>query len=204
MRHAVIALLAAGLPLLGAPAPKEKDKPVLYYATKVGDKRVYERRTHEPNVADTTSENTQLVTKVEEKDGRFLVTIRSDITVPPRPDLTFEVSQKGLFTVAINGMEHALSRQLLKLPAKAGDSWESNPELPKGSRTTYTMIGEEVIEVPAGKFKALRIESVWRVGGDLNGKQSCWYAPGVGLVKSLNEFPGIEQVTVLKSFTPGK
>jgi hypothetical protein len=60
------------------------------------------------------------------------------------------------------------------------------------------------VEVPAGKFRAVRLEiAVTAINGEkvpairLTG----WYAPEVGLVK-MNR--GTEWTRVLKSFTPGK
>jgi hypothetical protein len=62
---------------------------------------------------------------------------------------------------------------------------------------------EEEVEVPAGKFKALRVEAEQELGANVF-KSTLWYAPGVGLVKSVTNTNGTERVQVLKSFTPGK
>jgi hypothetical protein len=40
--------------------------------------------------------------------------------------------------------------------------------------------------------------------GPFASTNSYWYAPGFGLVKSVEAGGGTEKITVLKSFTPGK
>ena len=56
------------------------------------------------------------------------------------------------------------------------------------------------MEVPAGKFKAVRVEQVvhftFAFGEPY--RQTDWYAPGVGLIKTVAG----QSVTTLKSFTP--
>jgi hypothetical protein len=79
---------------------------------------------------------------------------------------------------------------LLKSNAKAGHSWEV-PD--RGTRTVH---GPEDVQVPAGKFKALRV--VWEHDG---GTLTSWYAPGVGEIKRVEKRGGQDVVTRnLKSF----
>ena len=99
---------------------------------------------------------------------------------------------------------------MLKLPAKEGDSWSyesGGGDGPIAHKTTYTVGKEEEVEVPAGKFKAIRVdkELKYDIGnGPTTIKTSSWYATKVGLIKSVTN-PGATQTTmVLKSFTPGK
>jgi hypothetical protein len=71
------------------------------------------------------------------------------------------------------------------------------------AKHTRTVAGEEVVEVPAGKFRALWVESKLESAAPTP-TGTYWYAPGVGVVKSvLNTSTGV-QTTVLKSFTSGK
>jgi hypothetical protein len=61
-----------------------------------------------------------------------------------------------------------------------------------------TLIGTETIIVPAGTFRADRID--W-TEGPLTA--TSWYAPGVGLVKMVQTLPGFPTMThVLTSYTP--
>jgi hypothetical protein len=66
---------------------------------------------------------------------------------------------------------------------------------------TYTVGKVEEVEVPAGKFQAIRVEEKTDV---LLESATRWYAPGVGLVKAVSTLGKNEQIQVLKSYTCGK
>ena len=73
---------------------------------------------------------------------------------------------------------------------------------------TYEMVVKvhrrEKVEVPAGKFKSIRVEQETEANGKTVRYEE-WYAPEVGLVKKVFHHLGAaKQVQVLKSFTPGK
>jgi hypothetical protein len=198
---AALAMLVTGLTAAAAPNLKEKGEP-LYYATKEGDKPVYEMRS-----GDTTTEATEVVTKVEKKDGTLLISVSREFQGRTTPPSQVSVSEKGVFRVASAGRELPVPIPMLKLPGKPGDTWTYEPDTGGGGgparKTTYRMGREEEVEVPAGKFKALRVESEQELGANLF-RSTLWYAPGVGLVKSLTNTNGHERIQVLKSFTPGK
>jgi hypothetical protein len=81
---------------------------------------------------------------------------------------------------------------VLKAGLKPGGSWA----VPDGGE--LKVYGPEVVEVPAGRFTALRV--VWEQGG---GTLTSWYAPGVGEVKRVVTRGGEERVfRTLKSFRP--
>ena len=65
---------------------------------------------------------------------------------------------------------------------------------------------EEDVEVPAGKYRAVRIdveiESPGRAGETT--RSSIWYAPRVGVVRQVHGEPDTGYVKVLKSFKSGK
>ncbi|WP_149115340.1 TapB family protein [Limnoglobus roseus] len=67
---------------------------------------------------------------------------------------------------------------------------------------TYRARKEETIEVPAGTFQAIPVDSSRAVGPPFTG--TTWYAPGIGVVKAVTNFGGRERTTVLKSFSPGR
>ena len=83
---------------------------------------------------------------------------------------------------------------LLKLPAKPGDTWTE-------AHLTWT-VWEAEVEVPAGKSTAIPVSTELEVPGEA-GKRTVWFAPGVGMVKTVTTAFGIDRTTVLKSFTPG-
>jgi hypothetical protein len=69
-------------------------------------------------------------------------------------------------------------------------------------KSTYTMGKEEEVEVPAGRFKALRVDAEY-VRGDERQRHTFWHAPRVGLVKAVLKTDTAEWTQVLMSFTPG-
>ena len=73
---------------------------------------------------------------------------------------------------------------------KSGDSWDAG----EGKRTVY---GPDEVEVPAGKFRALRV--VWERG---TVTYTSWYAPNVGEIKRTAKHGDDPAATVrlLKSF----
>ena len=116
-----------------------------------------------------------------------------------------DVSARGIYLVEFAGKVHADPVPLLKLPAKAGASWTVERQLPAAHSAvtfTYTVGKVEEVKVPAGRFKAIRVEE--KAAPALRMKATRWYAPGVGLVKAVMFFGKSEQTQVLESYTRGK
>jgi len=168
-----------------APAPKAKE--TVYFPTKEGDTRVYEIRTG----AKVEGGYTDVVTKVEKKDGALQVTITRERAGTTDFVTTIAVTSEGLTRVAIDGMTLEKPIPLLKMPAKVGTKWEVD------GGAKYSVTKEEEVEVPAGKFQAIRVESVAGTS-----KSTLWFAPGVGLFKMASD--GSDRVQVLKEFKGGK
>jgi hypothetical protein len=209
--------MSAGLALFILPAalaaPAVKGKPGLYHPTKVGDKRVYESKE-----GGTTKEILNEVSEVEEvRKGVLRVTVlQSTARGSGRQQLAYEVSDQGVFNAPPIPESAVAVQQILRLPPREGDSWTQDtfgdppPQGigPKGGPAikqpkTFTMGKEEEVEVPAGKFKAVRVVSKWSLNGR-DVENTSWHAPGVGVVKMVTKAGGTEEVRVLKSFTPGK
>jgi hypothetical protein len=101
----------------------------------------------------------------------------------------------------------AASIRVLKLPAKEGETWEFASK-DKGDLTLtdrYTTGKEEEIEVPAGKFKAIRVDMETVSNGRTAVRMTYWHAPGVGVVKEVRHIDRQpDMVWVLKAFTRGE
>jgi hypothetical protein len=118
------------------------------------------------------------------------------------------VSKSGFDMLASGGVTYEQPLPFLKTGAKPGEEWEyTYTRTPTAFHCRLKLVGTERVEVPAGKFNAWRVdqaESNSLVGGpNQNGpsiKGSCWYAPGVGMVKQVWQC----QQTTLKRFSPGK
>jgi len=168
-----------------APAPKGKDS--AYFPTKEGDTRVYEVRVGDK----VESTYKDIVDKVVKMDDGLHVTMSRDAPRANNFVTVISVTKEGLFRMSFNGESLEKPIPLLKMPAKVGTKWEVE------GGATYTITKEEEVEVPAGKFSAIRVESV---SGTT--KTLLWFAPNVGLVKTQTE--GNDRVHVLKEFKGGK
>jgi hypothetical protein len=202
---ATLALIVVGCDeRLPTTKPTEADKDAPYIAVNVGDRLVYER-----TIRDRSGESnevvTQVITAVETKRG---LVVTADYHYgdekKPRRTLQFHSTDEGVFWIGHDGQTFEAPECILKLPTNEGDNWQC----PFGGRPEvvirYTTGKEEEVEVPAGKFRARRVESAMTSGG-VKFESTDWYASGVGLVKTtLRTDDGENEVKVLKSFTRGK
>lgn len=163
---------------VAAPIPAPKRKP-LYFPTEVGATWVYQR----PGRDDESA----TVEAVEEEKGEWIVSrkgVGDNATIYAR----MVVSREGLRQER-EGTDGKVG-WVLKAGLKPGEFWEV-PD--GGKRKVY---GPEPVEVPAGKFQALRV--VWEQEG---ATLTSWYAPGIGEIKRVIIRGGEERVyRSLKSF----
>jgi hypothetical protein len=91
--------------------------------------------------------------------------------------------------------EDGPSMTIMRLPFAADAKWPGRP-FGGGNSETVHVIGEEAVTVPAGSFKAFRVdhEITYAQGG--TDTLNYWYAPGVGCVKM------IERTTLWQGDTP--
>ncbi len=192
--------LAVAPALLAAPAPKVEKVAAVYFPTAPDSTKIYELK-----AGGETLTVTETVTKVETKDGLALVSVARAVEGAPATLTVTEVSANGLRLMVADGEDYGEPAPLLMLPARAGQTWawKRQPAGAGTARATYTAGPEEEVEVPAGKFRALRVDSKVEVLAR-SITTTHWYAPGVGLVKMVSKSAGVERVQVLKAFTPGK
>lgn len=199
--------LAVFVPLaLPAPGPKDGDKSPVYVPTTVGDKRVYESDYGGGLKVEETSE----VTAVERKDGAVLVTVKTSGSGKAAGTggrvSQSRMSGQGLFLLSEAGHVYDPPVRLLPLPLKEGDAWEWEKPFVKWK---FTAGKEEEVEVPAGKYTARRVDGVGAVretpmqAKPTPTRCTLWYAPDLGVVKSVIKLGDDEIVEVLKSFSPG-
>lgn len=198
---------------MGVPTAQERSEQ-LYFPTVVGTRRVIQSKSGE----DSASEFTETISKVEESDGKYMVTLNRENPANKVGsgkrffNYEYEVSSKGLIclSTATDG-KLATPEPLLMLPARVADMWtHEHFDAEQGMTRTgdFTVWGEEVVEVLAGKFKAIPIhrQYVWKRNGEqvAKCKSTTWYALGVGVVKHVSDIDGEKRVTELKEFTRGK
>ncbi len=202
MKLAFVMTVALGCIWPGAAAPRAKDVPPPpdYYPTAVGTIWVYD-------MDNGNGEQVQRISAVEVQDGVTLASMSLRGTTGWFPLEKAAILASGVRIVEFGGdpIEPYYS---LKYPVKAGDTWDFNVTLPRGlpsSSGTVTVLGEEEVKVPAGRYKAVKLERVTKTERgrplDKPAKVTVWFAEGVGRVK-VSDSRGCE--LALKSFTRGK
>jgi hypothetical protein len=89
---------------------------------------------------------------------------------------------------------------MLRYPIKVGDSWNDTRKVALGTATfAYRVEKVEEIEVPAGKFNAVKVDSTTKIK-NTSLKCSFWFADGVGLVKFVVHAPNREVTQELEKF----
>lgn len=191
MKNAAALLLMLAT-IAGAAPRKEAPKERLYLPTTVGDKFVYD-----VSIGDQKTEVVELVTEVVKKDGMTIVTFSRD--GPKEFSYRLACSTDGIFRVSSGSTVYDKPYRLLQLPLREGESWE--PE----DSVKFTTGREEDIEVPAGKFRAIRVECEYMgQNGRVNGT-TFWFSPGMAVIKTVTKASvATGRVQVLKSFTPGR
>jgi hypothetical protein len=189
------------LPLTASPAPRSKDKPDegLDFPATVGTRWVYEAKggEHEEAITETKADGTATVLTVVQTRGETEVG-RS----------TYRLSRAGLDLLGSGGVTYEKPLPQVRTGAKPGEGWEYTYIRGRTTfRSQLKVVGPERVDVPAGKFDAVRVDGTetYEQGGVAAGGaaptlSSRWYAPGVGLVKRV--WRG-EEMT-LKSFHPAK
>jgi hypothetical protein len=191
----VFPVLAAVPVALAAPGPRERPTGPIYAPTAVGDRLVYDA---------FGTEITETVTAITE-DGRARVVTTEGVAAGRGSvgESRLRVAPDGVFRVAAAGPDDP-PHCLLRLPAVAGTKWEYEVR-PGGGRPALkgmsVVAGEEEVAVPAGKYKAVRVDSEHPGPGGRPVRSTAWYAASVGMVKTVY---GADKAIVLKSFTPGK
>src|SRR6266851_326240 len=132
-----------------APASGGAGKTPLYYPTKLGAKWVYDLN---------GKEETETITAVEKKEGAFLITVHKVDEFGREEDVEMKLAADGLFILTGLAKIHPPSH-VLKLPHKAGATWETYTGAWPLWTSEFTAHGPERIEVPAGKFDAIRVEA---------------------------------------------
>jgi hypothetical protein len=151
---------------------------------------------------------------IERKDGAIFVTITTTIKTSRSGKSSgsgssrvskSKMSEEGLFLMSEGEEAYDPPMRIIPLPVKEGETWESDKPFVKWKVTA----GMEEVAVPAGMFKAIRLEGEGETEkSDKSDKRTPirythWYAPDIGRVKSITKLGDDEIVEVLKSFVPG-
>lgn len=101
--------------------------------------------------------------------------------------------------------EYQPTKQFLKNPLTNGDSWQWKGKGMMGLEIDESnqVSGPESVSVPAGTFEAMKV-STKVVQGGAPVTKTYWYAPGVGLVKSMTDTGSVKSTTELLEYSGTK
>src|SRR5262245_23891885 len=156
-----------------APVPIEYQHNPLAFPTQVGTKWVFQQApVDDPRVQ--SEEITYVITHVEHRDEVATVSIARVDSTMAQSIRKINVSDRGLLFANSQQTASTPQRYMLKYPYKQGDKWESIVIL-KGTESNddvemqclHRVLGDELIRVPAGTYKAIKVETIMMIGDSI-------------------------------------
>jgi hypothetical protein len=167
-----------------------------YYPMQVGNQWHYR-----VGVGDNFVNSTYRITKLDTFDGQSLARLEALVSgnVVAREHL--RQTENGIFRYRNNDMEISPPLILFKYPLK--DKWDGTVKVGKDT-ATYTCESKAAeVEVPAGKYSAIRVNlRIATKGQEIT--TSYWFAQNVGIVKQTVDAGGVSAIMELEKFEPAK
>ena len=185
---------------VGAKKPQLPD----YFPVKVGDWWLYRSITADGKQSEFTL---KVLNRELQPDMSYWYVVGT-VSAPWAPIKDWYTKPKGWVVVhreaypnSGQSVDFLPVRPLIMNPLKAGQVWHwSGPGMLGVSRSEKNeVLGPEEVMVPAGKFTAMKVVTSVVQGGAPVSKVY-WYAPFVGLVKSMTESSGVKSSTVLLDY----
>lgn len=182
---------------------KQKEPPPDYYPLRVGDWWKYQSTTGEGKQSEFTM---KVLADEKQADGTVLHQVEIMSTTPihewySKPN-GWVLWHREAYPKNDMKVTFEPARQFLKNPPTTGATWQWKG---KGMMSvdideSNQVVSSEAVEVPAGKFQAMKVETKVTQGGQLVTK-TYWYANWVGLVKSMAETSAYKSTTVLTDYS---
>ena len=177
-----------------------------YFPLRVGDTWKYRSTTADGK----QSEFNIRVLNEENEKGNTLYLVETVSTFQPIHDwyskpTGWVLMHRQEYVKAGNKAEYNPTKQFLKNPLTSGDSWHWNGKGMMGLEIdeSSAVTGPETVLVSAGKFEAMKVMTIVVQGGAAVTK-TYWYAPGVGLVKSMTDTGSVKSTTELLEYSVQK
>ena len=174
-----------------------------YFPLRVGDTWKYRSTTADGK----QSEFSIKVLSEEKENGNTLYLVETVSTFQPIHDWYSKPSgwvlmHRQEYVKTGSKAEYQPTKQFLKNPLMRGDSWHWQGKGMMGVEIDESndVAGPETVSVPAGKFEAMKVATRVIQGGALVTK-TYWYAPGVGLVKSMTDTGSVKSTTELLEYS---
>jgi hypothetical protein len=179
----------------GASSTGSKD----YFPLSVGDSWKYRSTTADGKQSGFTIK----VLNEEKESGNTLYLVETVSTFQPIHDWYSKPSgwvlmHRQEYVKTGNKAEYQPTKQFLKNPLTSGDSWKWKGKGMMGLEIDESneVSGPETVSVAAGTFEAMKVMTKVVQGGTPVTK-TYWYAPGVGLVKSMTDTGSVKSTTEL-------
>jgi hypothetical protein len=198
-------LLLMSLALLPAVAQKPQEPPPDYFPLRVGDWWKYRSTTADNKQSEFTL---KVLSNEKQGDGTNLYLVETLNAFQPIHDWYSKPGGKVLMHRIAYPKNEALKadyqpiKLYLKNPLSAGASWEwkgkgmMGVDIEESSR----VLGTEAVEVPAGKFQAMKVETKVIQGG-MPVTKTYWFANWVGMVKSMTDTGTVKSTTELLDYS---
>lgn len=173
-----------------------------YFPLSAGDMWKYRSTTADGK----QSEFSIKVLNEEKENGNTLYLVETVSTFQPIHDWYSKPSgwvlmHREEYVKAGNKAEYSPTKRFLKNPLTNGDSWQWKGTGMMGMEIDESndVSGPETVSVPAGEFEAMKVTTKVVQGGAPVTK-TYWYAPGVGLVKSMTDTGSVKSTTELLEY----
>ena len=177
-----------------------------YFPLRVGDTWKYRSTTADGK----QSEFNLKVLNDEKEQGNTLYLVETVSTFQPIHDwyskpAGWVLMHRQEYVKAGNKAEYEPTKQFLKNPLTSGASWHWHGKGMMGFEIDETneVSGPETVTVPAGTFEAMKVQTIV-VQGVAPVTKIYWYAPGVGLVKSMTDTGSVKSTTELLEYSTQK
>ncbi|HMH45445.1 MAG TPA: hypothetical protein VK557_18300 [Pyrinomonadaceae bacterium] len=183
----------------GASSTGSKD----YFPLQVGDSWKYRSTTADGK----QSEFSMKVLSEEKEAGNQLYLVETVSTFQPIHDwyskpAGWVLMHRQEYVKTGSKAEYQPTKQFLKNPLTSGDSWQWKGKGMMGLDIDESnqVSGPETVSVPAGSFDAMKVITKVVQGGSPVTK-TYWYAPGVGMVKSMTDTGAVQSTTELLEYS---
>jgi|694.fasta_scaffold16335_7 hypothetical protein len=174
-----------------------------YYPLKAGNKWTYQIESD--SVAKGSANLINQIAKIEKIDGVSLARLETIAKGKVAATEHLNVTEKGIFRNRYNGTEVSPPICILKFPIKKGSTWKTESKVGDEKLSVSCKSDEDEIEVPAGKFKTVKVVMDAEVAGaGILVSTTYWFAQGVGIVKQHVNINSMQFTILLEKYEEAK
>ena len=193
---ALAALVAPSFTSAGGDKKEPVVKTPNYYPLQVGNRWDYDLTANGNTVPMSTT-----IARSETIDGVPLAVLEMSMQGKMVASEHLRQTDKGLVRYRSGQFVPTPPFVMVKYPIKSGDKWDGSFKVGEAKANYSSEAEEETIEVPAGKYKTMRVAIKIEENGNVV-KTTYWFAENVGFVKQTIEAANVDVVVELRKFEP--